>query len=267
MIRLIKIDYRKYFYSRTFWILTVMYLLLMAMVFFGMETFLNNVLKSNIKNGGVPIPEFSLYSFPYVWQNLAYLAGYFKIFPALIVLIFITSEFNYKTLRQNVMNGMSRWEFLFSKVIFVFIYSFLSALILFLCSLVLGLIYTPTDYEGSVFARSGFALAYLLEIFTFSSLGLMIGFLVKRSGLAIGTLILYYFILERIIAYYLPESIGNLLPAYVIRNLIDVPNSSLMKLFGFNFRQFVDLQHVFLSLGYSALFILVVWLYLRKKDL
>ncbi len=267
MIRLIKIDFRKYFYNRTFWVLTVMYLLLMVVVFFGMESFLNNIVKVNVKNASIPIPKFSLYSFPYVWQNMAYLAGYFKIFPALITLIFITSEFNYKTLRQNVMNGMSRAEFLVSKVIFVFLYSFLAALILFLSSLFLGLTHTPDEFEGSVFTHSGFALAYLLEIFTFSSFGLMTGFLVKRSGLAIGTLILYYFILERIIAYYLPDSIGELLPAYVIRNLIDVPNSSLMKLVGFNFREFVEPAHVFLCLGYSALFLLIVWLVLRKKDL
>ncbi len=267
MIRLIKIDFRKYFYNRTFWIITVLYLVLMVMVFFGIEQFLNTVMKNVAKNSSIPIPSFSLYSFPYVWQNLAYLAGYFKIFPALIVLIFVTAEFNYKTLRQNIMNGMSRGEFLFSKVIFVFLYSAIATLILFFSALILGYSHLTPYFNGNVFLHSGFILAYFLETFTFSTFGLFIGFLVKRSGLAIGTLILYYYILERIIAFKLPDSIAGYLPAHVIRNLIDVPNSSLMKLFGINFREYVSTQDIIMCLVYSFMFIAIVWLFLRKKDL
>lgn len=267
MIRLIKIDFRKYFYSRTFWILTLLYLALMVMVFFGIEHFLNKVVHNATTNSAVPIPSFSLYSFPYVWQNMAYLAGFFKIFPALIVLIFVTAEFNYKTLRQNVMNGMSRGEFLLSKVLFVFLYAAIAALVLFFSAYILGTTHTQDSFQGSVFTHSGFILAYFLEVFTFSTMALLIGFLVKRSGLAIGTLILYYYILEPIIAFKLPDSISSFLPVKSMSNLIDVPNSSLMKIFGVNFREYVATQDVLMCLFYALLFVAIVWFLLRKSDL
>ncbi len=267
MIRLLKIDFRKYYYNRTFWILTVTYLFVMVLVFYGIEHFLNGVLKNAGKNSSIPIPSFSLYSFPYVWQNMAYLAGYFKIFPALIILIFITAEYNYKTIRQNVMNGLSRLEFLLSKVIFVFFYSFLAASVLFFSALTLGIIHTSAGVEYSTFENSGFIVAYFLETFTFSTLAMFIGFAVQRSGLAIGTLILYYYIIEPVINYKLPDYISQFMPAAVIRNLIDVPNSSLMKLFGINFREYVATQDIVLSVFYSLLFILLSWFLLKKKDL
>ncbi len=267
MIRLLKIDFRKYFYNRTFWILTITYLLVMVLVFYGIEHFLNSTLKNAGKNSSIPIPSFSLYSFPYVWQNLSYLAGYFKIFPALIILIFITAEYNYKTIRQNVMNGLSRMEFLMSKVIFVFFYSLLAALVLFFSALTLGFIHTSQEVEYTALENSGFIIAYFLETFAFSTLAMFVGFLVQRSGLAIGTLILYYYIVEPVIDYKLPESISQYMPAKVIRNLIDVPNSSLMKLFGINFREYVATQDIVLCIVYSILFIVFSWLLLKNKDL
>ncbi len=266
MYRLLKIDFRKYFYSRTFWILSIVYLTLMVLVFFGIEKFLNTFMHNASKNAAIPIPNFSLYSFPYVWQNMAYLAGFFKIFPALIILIYVTNEFNYKTIRQNVMNGLSREQFLLSKVIFVFLYSAIATLVLFLSALILGLIHS-TGYQGNIFQHAGFSLAYFLEVFTFSILGLMIGFLLKRSGLAIGTLILYYYIIEPVISFKISGKISSFFPVKSMSNLIDVPNSSLMKLFGMNFRDYVATQDVVMCIIYSFLFIGIVWLHLKHSDL
>jgi len=84
MNKLIKIDYRKYAHSRSFWVLSALYVVLVVFVFMVIESFLNHVMTNVGKGSSVTIPGFSLYSFPYVWHNMAYLAGFFKIFLALI---------------------------------------------------------------------------------------------------------------------------------------------------------------------------------------
>ncbi len=267
MKRLIKIDFRKYFYNRTFWVLSALYIVLVVFVFVVIESFLNHVMTNVGKNSPIAIPGFSLYDFPYVWHNMAFLAGFFKIFLALIVIIFITNEYSYKTIRQNVMSGMSRVEFLFSKVIFVFFIALAVTLVLFLSALLLGFSHTEHITATVVFSKVFFIPAYFLEVFTFLLMAMMFAFLLQKQGLAIGIFALYYYVAEPIIAFRLPGGVARFLPIKMITRLIDVPNSSLMKLFGVNFRETVSWIGVWGCLAYSILFVAAVYFFLKNRDL
>jgi len=267
MKRLIKIDFRKYFHNRTFWVLSALYVVLVVFVFMVTESFLNHVMTNVGKNSPITIPGFSLYSFPYVWHNMAFLAGFFKIFLALLVIIFITNEYSYKTIRQNVMSGMSRVEFLFSKVIFVFFIALAVTLVLFLSALLLGFSHTEHVTASLVFSKIFFVPAYFLEVFTFLLMAMMFAFLLQKQGLAIGIFALYYYVAEPIIAFRLPAGVAHFLPIKMITHLIDVPNSSLMKLFGVNFRETVAWIDVWGCLGYSLLFVAAVYFFLKNRDL
>ncbi len=267
MMRLIKIDARKYIRNRTFWVLSALYVVLVVFVFMGMESFLNHVVSQTGGTSKITFPAFSLYAFPYVWHNLAYIAGLFKIFLALLVIIFVTNEFNYKTIRQNIMSGMSRIEFLFSKVLFVFLISVAVSLVLFFSALLLGLTHTEQVTAALLFSKMYFVPVYFLEIFTFLLFALMVAFLLEKQGLAIGLFALYYYVAEPIFAYRLPEGVSRFLPIKMITHLIDVPNSSLMKLFGVNFRETVSAVDVAGNLGYAILFVFIVYAYLKNKDL
>jgi ABC-2 type transport system permease protein len=267
MISLLKIDFRKYFFSKVFWILLSIYLALIVIVFFSSEKMLNNVIVEAGKGAPVTVPNFSLYSLPLVWHNLTFVGGFFKIFLALIVLTFITNEFSHKTVRQNVMLGMSRGQFLFSKVLFVFNLSLISTLILFVSGAILGITHTENMTVALFFEKIEFLPAYFLELFTFCSLSLMLAFLIQRSGLSIGLLALYYYIVEPIAGRMLPDQVSNYLPVESMGNLIDIPNSSLMKMFGVNFREFISVPDVYICLVYSAVFIGITFLVINRKDL
>jgi len=267
MNRLIKIDFRKYYHNRTFWVLSALYVVLVVFVFMGIESFLNHVVSNVGKNSQVAIPNFSLYSFPYVWQNLAYVAGFFKIFLALIVIIFVTNEFSYKTIRQNVMSGMSRVEFLFSKVVFVLFISLGVTLVLFLSAMLLGFAHTGHITTALVFGKMFFVPAYFLEVFAFLLMAMLFAFVLQKQGLSIAIFALYYYVLEPIIAFKLPDNVAHFLPLKMIAHLIDVPNSSLMKIFGVNFRETVSWMDIWGCLGYSVLFIVLVYLFLKNRDL
>lgn len=268
MFRLIKIDFYKYSKSRTFWVLFITYLVTMTASIVGIEQFLNStVLSKSGSDSAVPIPKFSFYAFPYVWHNMAYLAGMFKIFLALIIVFFVSNEFSYRTLRQNVMNGMSRNQFVWSKVLFVVLLSLAATLILFLPSLLMGLFKTKILTWEIVTRKLFFLPAYFLELIAFGSFALFIAFLLKRSALAIGLLAFYYFILERIIAFKLPDEIAAFLPVKAMGNLIDIPNSSLMKLFGVNFREYVAGQDIIVSLAWMIIFVTAIFLLMRKRDI
>lgn len=236
-------------------------------MFFTIETILNSLVTEQSQGSPVPIPGFSLYTFPLVWHNLTFLAGYSKIFLALIALIFVTNEFTFKTFRQNVMNGLSRSQFLFSKVLFIFILCFLSVSILFLSGLILGIQKSEIVSFDLVFEKIEFIPAYFVELFAFCSMALLIGFLVKNTGLAIGLLAIYYVVIEGIISYILPESVSKYLPLETMGNMIDIPNSSLMKMFGVNFSEAVSTPDLIASVIYSFVFIGIVFVFLSRKDI
>lgn len=118
-----------------------------------------------------------------------------------------------------------------------------------------------------IFGNTQFILAYFLELFTFLVFAFFIGLLVKRSGLAIGLLMIDYYILEPILYYKLPWDIGNYLPKMVYGFMIDMPNTSVMRLFGVEFQDYISFTDVLMVLGYLILFGGLSYWILKRRDL
>jgi ABC-2 type transport system permease protein len=268
MYKLLKIDFRKYFYSKSFWVLLSIYLFLNVVAFFTIELMLNNMVINAEQNSPMPvkIPTFSLYNFPLIWHNLAFLGGFFKIWLALIVVIHITGEFSARTTRMNIMNGLSRNQFLYSKVLFAILVSLLATITLLLSGSLLGLLNAEQVSLSLFLEKIQFIPAYFLELLTFNLIAMVVAFLLRQSGLAIGILALYYYLIEPILSYVLPDSIVPYLPVESMGNLIDIPNSSLMKMFGVNFSESVSIPDMITSLAYCALSILIVYLVVNRRD-
>ena len=72
-----------------------------------------------------------IYQFPDIWHNITYVAGFLKFILAIYMIISITNEMTYDTLRQNIMNGLSRVDFIISKLVLVFLLSVGSTLFVF----------------------------------------------------------------------------------------------------------------------------------------
>ncbi|MBU2651676.1 MAG: ABC transporter permease [Bacteroidetes bacterium] len=267
MIKLIKIELKKAFPSRTFWILAGLYLLVVGTVLLGVQSFLDNVLSKAGSKSPIPIPEIGVYEFPVIWHNLTFLAGFFKIVLGVIVIIMITNEFSYKTIRQNIIAGFSRLDFLKSKVGLILVLSLYAALVVFLTGTILGFIYTQELTISSFFNKSVFIAAFALEVFSYLCFAFMIGFLVKRSGIAIGLLLLYSFVIEPIINYKLPTEVADFMPLRSINNLIDIPNTALMRLFGVEFQDYISVYDVLLVIAYTIIFLGITYYVLRRRDL
>jgi len=267
MIKLLKIEFKKIRGSRVFWILTGLYALLIILFFFGIQGFLDDLADEANKKSPIPLPGLSAYSLPDIWHNLVYIAGFFKIFLGVVVIILLTSEYNYKTIRQNVISGMSRWDFLRSKLLTVGVITLGATLLVFIIGLILGILHTDDLSLGKLFGKIEFLLAYFLEIFAFLCLALLIGILVKRSGFAIGLIGLYYYIVEPVARHYLPDWIGDYMPKQAIGTLVDIPNTSIMRLFGVEFQNYISIVDTLIVLAYIALFISLSYWILKKRDL
>ena len=267
--RLLQIEMRKIGSYRLFWALLAVLAAGLAGAFWGVESFLQEVTSDARQNSPIPIPTISLYTFPGIWHNLTYIAGsrLFLLFPAFVIVLLVTNEFTFRTLRQNVIDGMSRDQVVLSKILFVSFLSLGLTLFVAINGLLLGMIHTPAADWYQVFNKSWFLAAFFLEVFGFSMLALMIGFLVQKSIFALGILFVYSVIAEPIAVHYSPVWLKPLLPVNAISHLIELPNSGLMRLFGISFKEYISPQDAIVTLLWCLFFaFLAAWI-TRKRNL
>jgi ABC-type transport system involved in multi-copper enzyme maturation permease subunit len=267
MLHLLKIDLKKLTSYRTFWIVCGLYFITLAFsTASGME-FLKWMARTFEDFGSkLNIDRIPLYHFPDVWLNLIYFSGFFKIVLAIMTVISITNEFQYRTLRQNVIDGLSRWEFLSTKILTNLLLSLLSVVMIFIISFATGMIYSPAVNWDFVFADMEFLIAYFLEIFAFLSYALMLGILIQRSGLTIILLLLSH-MLEVIVRENVDEYVPWLIPFFPmesISNLVPLP----FKRYAFQeIRDYLTFSSIAIALGWTILFNYFSYLKLKRSDI
>lgn len=267
MLHLLKIDLKKLTSYRTFWIVCGLYFITLAFsTASGME-FLKWLART-IENFGssININRIPLYHFPDVWLNLIFFSGLFKVVLGIMTVISVTNEYQYRTLRQNIIDGLSRWEFLLTKVLTNVLLSMLSVAMIMVIAFVTGLIYTPSINWNFVFAEMEFLIAYFIEIFGFLSFALMLGILVQRPGLTIILLLL-----SRMLEYIIRENVDELLPWLIpflpmesLSNLVPVPYQR----YAFQeIRDYLTVDSVAIALGWTVLFNYFSYLKLKFSDI
>jgi len=137
------------------------------------------------------LAEQGIFNFPYIWHFNTFVAALLKIFLAIIIVSMMSNEYTYKTIKQNLIDGLSKKEFIASKFLTVVLFSLVSTVFVFVTSLILGSIYSDYTEIGIVFSDLGFLVAYFIKLLGFFSFCLFIGILVKRSAFALGFLILW----------------------------------------------------------------------------
>jgi ABC-type transport system involved in multi-copper enzyme maturation permease subunit len=134
------------------------------------------------------LAEQGIFNFPYIWHFNSFIAALFKIFLAVVIVSMVANEYSYKTLKQNLIDGLSKYELLKSKVLMVVALSLSSTIFLFILSLILGYRFSDYNEIGIVFSDLEYLLAYFIKLVGFFSFCLFLGILIKRSAFALGFL-------------------------------------------------------------------------------
>ncbi len=267
MLHLLQVDLKKLTSYRTFWVVCGLYFLTLAFVTAsGMEVLKWLTSKGAEFGASLNINRIPLYHFPDVWQNLLYISGFFKIVLGIMVVISVTNEFSYRTIRQNIIDGMSRWEFILSKILTNGLLSLMSVAMIFVIALVTGIIYSPEIVLSNVLSDLEFFPAYFLEVFSFLSYALLLGMVIQRSGLTIILLMLSQMV-EAIIKVNLPDSwegSHQFFPMQSMTNLISMPFAR----YAFQeIQDYVAASAIIISLIWTILFNYFSYLKLKKLDI
>ena len=225
MRRLLKIELQKLLLNRTSkiliftsFILPLCVILLSAIKinFFGFFT--------------LELGELGIFNFPIIWHITTFFSALFKFFFAIVVVSMIGNEYSNKTLKQNLIDGLNKKEFILSKFYVIVFFSLISTLIIFILSLVLGLIYSSYNEINIIIQQMEFLVAYFVKLIAFFSFCLFLGVLAKRSAFALAFLFIDL-ILEWIILgivtwkgnFELAQNIQGFFPLTSMSNLIRQP--------------------------------------------
>mgnify|MGYP006071298611 FL=1 len=137
------------------------------------------------------LAEQGIFNFPYIWHFNTFIAALLKIFLAIIIVSMMANEYTYKTIKQNLIDGLSKKEFIASKFLTVVFFSLISTLFVCVISMILGTVYSDYTEIGIVLTDLRFLIAYFIKLIGFFSFCLFAGVLVKRSAFALGFLILW----------------------------------------------------------------------------
>ena len=226
MIRLLKIEFQKIWKNRASRILTIAYFILLS--------FVALIASINFKFIGIDfrLADMGLFNFPFIWHFNTYMASILKVFLAIVIVSMMANEYSYGTLKQNLIDGLSKKEFILSKFYTVVAFALASTLFMFVLNLILGLNFSSYNEADIIFKDTSYLVAYFLKLVGFFSFCLFLGILVKRSAFALGFLFVWN-IVEAILKWNVfaklnkSETLSQFLPLESMSNLIREPFTRL----------------------------------------
>ncbi|QCX00757.1 ABC transporter permease [Aggregatimonas sangjinii] len=279
MIRLLQIEFIKLWNNRSSKILIATYFILITSIA------LVSMIKFDFGDIHFQLADQGIFNFPYIWHFNTFFVAWFKLFLAIVIVSMMANEYSNKTIKQNLIDGLSKKEFVLSKFLTVLVFALVSTVFIFVVSLILGLIYSDYNEVSIIFSDLEFIVAYFLKLTGFFSFCLFLGVLVKRSAFALGFLFIWQ-ILEGITAVVVQQKIfpGNrdmseivlgFLPLQSMFNLIGEPITRLnviqsaAKQLGADFKMDYHVQwyEMLIVIGWTALFIYGAYALLKRRDL
>lgn len=266
MGRLIRLEFLKLRHNRAVWILLALYLVCVIAISLSGGVILKVLAGMGIAYRGIDPTVIPIYDFDDIWQNLAYLGYFFKIFPAFLLIISITNEFSYKTHRQNIIDGLSRREFFLSKLSFAGFLAVLSALLLLILGLILGFLNSSVTSWEAITSNIFFIPLHAFQIMLFFLFAMFLALLIRRSGITVVLLLMYAWFLEPIAAgitgYYVPVLEG-LFPLEAIGSLVHFPFSKYVFMYT---QDFVSLGDAAWALGWCGILLFGIYYQLARRD-
>ena len=277
MIRLLQIEFIKLWNNRASKVLIISYFVLLTSIA------LVAAIKFDIGPIKFHLAEIGIFNFPYIWHFNTFVTAFFKLFLAIVIVSMMANEYSNKTIKQNLIDGLSKKEFILSKFLTVVTFSVISTLFVFIVSLILGLIYSDFNEFSIIFSDLEFILAFFVKLIGFFSFCLFLGILVKRSAFALGFLIMWQ-IFEGIVRGLMrwklfdgdtTDAIMGFFPLQSMFNLIKEPFTRLEAVQTvadqvgetINLNYHVHWYEILIVLAWSAIFIYFSYALLKKRDL
>lgn len=261
-MRLLRVEWLKLRGYKPFWWILAAYPLAL-----GAATHLMLRVQSAImaKNAGGVFLGNPPFQFPQVWHTVAYVASLLHFLPCLLIMLSICNEFQFRTHRQNLLDGWSRRQFFLAKLL-------LSVVLCVVCTLFVGLLSVVVGIsQGSElrFDKVAYLGLFFVQLLSYALFSIAISFWLQKGLQTMAFFLLYSKLLENIAAWLIGrqipvlgyctplESANQLLPFPVFQNVArefskDRPPDDVLLL---------------VAAFWMLVYLGVTWLWFRRRDL
>lgn len=280
MNKLLKLEYYKNLNYKPFRVFTLLYfVILTALLFIGLIDF-------DLFGGTINLKQQGIYNFPEIWNFTTWIVGLLKIFLGLIIVFSICQEFSDRMFKQNIIDGLSREEFIASKLLTIGIFTIISTLIVFAITLFLGYQYSTVTSSDRVFEEIFFIGNYFVKLFTFFCFLMFLSVLLRKSVFVFLAVFIFW-IVEGVLStaeVFMKVKgmqgaqrneilqndffVSHLLPLESMSSLIPNPmmRLNMAKMMGLRYEFHYPTESLIACLAWCAVFILGSYWILRKRD-
>jgi ABC-type transport system involved in multi-copper enzyme maturation permease subunit len=277
MLHLLQLEWKKIASNRLFKVSAALYLLLMPLLYFTMRAMMNpsEVFEGERRGVAQDMIFRPFYTFPEVWETTTYWASWLTYFILTYLVVWmVTSEYSNRTMRQNIITGISRRSLFLSKFLMIVLLALGATLYVGIVTLVVG------AWEGGYgywFSKETLVLGqFFVQTLFYMTFALLLAIWTRRSGLTMLIFFAYLMIVERVVRYlvfhnilgslktgsYLPgNAASDALPLYVLDRMPDVVDGKMLDAY-----LPVDVA-VYLTMGYIVLFSGLAYWVFSKRDL
>jgi hypothetical protein len=180
------------------------------------------------------------------------------------IVIAITNEFQYNTIRLNLINGLTRTEFTLSKFLLILVICVLSVIVVFAAGLIIGIDKSDTQAPVHMLNKSVFLLGYFLELLLYLNFALLAGMWLKRTGISIFVVLIYPLLVEPILRWQFPDNIDRFFPIKAMDQLIVFP---FPKYVGIEVQDSVGITATLIAAAWIVILLMLSNLALHRKSL
>ena len=218
MLRNLQIEWMKIKNYRVFQVFTVLYLLgILAIIFIFYKIYMQ--LTSRL-TGRDSVDIFNIFSSDNIWTTVCFSTSFLLYLPGMIIITLFINEVNFKTHRQNIIDGWKRETFIYTKIGLIFCIS-LAVMIMNILATLLMCSITKTPFsliDGLDMLGYSFVMTFLYMMFA-----LLLATLFRRSGIAIIVFLVYGLLIEfllMLLFWKIAPGIQHYLPLQVSDSLI-----------------------------------------------
>lgn len=269
MLHLLQLEWKKLAPNRLFKISVSLYFLLMPLLYFTIKASMSP------QNGSSPNALFRpFYVFPDLWETTTYWTSWLTYFLLTYLSVWmVTTEYENRTLRQNVITGIERRSLFLSKVLMMVMLALSATLYLMVVTCIIGWFAGGYGYQWGI--ESLALVRFFIQTMFYMGFAFMLAILCRKSGLTMIVFFAYLSIIERVVRYlifgqlldnlvagsYFPGSAAwDVLPLYLVRRIPDFDEGMLDILLP------LDVATV-LTVTYTVLFFGVAYRVFSKRDM
>ncbi len=218
MKKLLRLEYIKYSRSNVFYVFIGLFMAIVV---------LSEVITANLgsKTG-------MKFDFPAAWTNLLYTASWMNFFIGIVVIISITTEYQFRTLRQHVVDGLDKKDIFIAKYLYAIVLALFAVVFVGITVVIISYLYSdPATGGHNPFNGLELLFRYFIQLMGYISMAVFFAFLLRNTSTAV-IIYLFYMPIESLIGVALFHSPNNAqIPQYFPKTIFSsiVPRPGIIK--------------------------------------